>query len=369
MVLDQSDQNPGLRFLITLAAAFILTQGLRFAEPILLPVALAGFLAVICLPLVYWLARRRVPLNLAILMTVLAAAGVFGLLILVGSQQLQALQTQILLQIEAIRPHLDSWVQQVESWIPFVGEGELREAFLSVLNVATLTTLATGATTLALSFLSSTFLVFLILVFALGEAAVLPRKLSAISGDALASDKRYRKIVDEVQGYLVIKTLVSLCTGVLLGLWTWVMGLDLPVLFGLIAFILNYVPTIGSIIASVPAIALALVQLDPVTATFVGIDIQGAAIVGLGYVAVNLILGNWIEPTLQGRRLGMSTLVVILSLVFWGWLWGPVGALLSVPLTMVVKIMLENTKDLRWIAVLIDKNPPQDALVRSGNPS
>ena len=368
MVLDQSDQNPGLRFLITLAAAFILTQGLRFAQPILLPVALAGFLAVICLPFVLWLARRRVPLSLAILVTVLVAAGVFSLLILVGSQQLRALQAQILIQIEAIRPQLDPWVRAIEARVPIVEEGELRETLLGLLNVATMTTLTTGATW-ALSFLSSTFLVFLIMVFALGEAAVLPRKLRAISVDAMAVDKRYRNIVDEVQGYLVIKTLVSLGTGVLLGLWTWVMGLDLPVLFGLIAFILNYVPTIGSIIASVPAIALALVQVDPVTAEFAGIDVQGAAIVGLGYLAVNVIFGNWIEPTLMGRRLGMSTLVVILSLVFWGWLWGPVGALLSVPLTMVVKIMLENTKDLRWIAVLLDKNPPKGSLALEGDRS
>lgn len=369
MVFDQSDQNPGLRFLITLAAAFILAQGLRFAQPILLPVALAGFLAVICLPFVLSLARRRVPLNLAILATVLIAAGVFGLLILVGSQQLRALQAQVLIQIDAIGPQLDPWLRQLEAWIPVLREGDLRETALGLLNVATLTTLATGATTLALSFVSSTFVVFLILVFALAEAAVLPRKLRAISADGLASDKRYRKIVDEVQGYLVIKTLVSLATGVLLGLWTWVMGLELPILFGLIAFILNYVPTIGSIIASVPAIALALVQVDPVTAEFVGIDVQHAAILGLGYLTVNVVFGNWIEPTLMGRRLGMSTLVVILSLVFWGWLWGPVGALLSVPLTMVVKIMLENTKDLRWIAVLLDKNPAEDALAGEANPS
>jgi len=360
MVRDQFDQNPGLRFLVTLAAAVIVIQGLRFAQPILLPVALAGFLAIICLPFVIWLARRT-PQSLAILVTVLGVAGVFGLLILVASQQLPALQSQILIQVEAITPQLDPWLSQIESWIPFIEEVDLRSAIDDLLNIATLTTLATATTTWALSFLSTTFLVFLILVFALGEAAVLPRKIRAIASDALASDKRFGKIIDEVQGYLVIKTLVSLGTGTLLGLWSWAMGLDLPILLGLIAFVLNYVPTIGSIIASVPAIALALVQVDPVTASFAGIDVQGAAIVGLGYLTVNVVFGNWLEPTLMGRRLGLSTLVVVLSLVFWGWLWGPVGALLSVPLTMMVKIMLENTQDLRWIAVLLDKNPPRDA--------
>lgn len=360
MVRDQFDQNPGLRFLVTLAAAVIVIQGLRFAQPILLPVALAGFLAIICLPLVIWLAGR-VPRSLAIFVAVLVVAGVFGLLIVVASQQLPALQSQILLQIQAITPQLDPWLSQIESWTPFIGEGELRSAVLGIINVTSLTALATTTTTLAFSFVSSTFLVFLLLVFALGEAVVLPRKVRAIASDALASDKRFGKIVDEVQGYLVIKTLVSLGTGTLLGTWSWAMGLDLPILLGLIAFVLNYVPTIGSIIASVPAIALALVQVDPVTASFAGIDVQRAAIVGAGYLTVNVVFGNWLEPTLMGRRLGLSTLVVVLSLVFWGWLWGPVGALLSVPLTMMVKIMLENTPDLRWIAVLLDKNPPSDA--------
>jgi predicted PurR-regulated permease PerM len=77
---------------------------------------------------------------------------------------------------------------------------------------------------------------------------------------------------------------------------------------------------------------------------------------------VNTVFGNLIEPNLLGRRLGLSTLVVILSLIFWGWVWGPVGALLAVPLTMVVKIMLENTSDLKWVAVLLDKAPPEPEL-------
>jgi predicted PurR-regulated permease PerM len=120
------------------------------------------------------------------------------------------------------------------------------------------------------------------------------------------------------------------------------------VLLGLVAFVLNYVPTIGSIIASVPALLLALIQFGP------GHSLMVAA----GYAVVNMAFGNLIEPNLLGRRLGLSTLVVILSLIFWGWVWGPVGALLAVPLTMVVKIMLENTSDLRWVAVLLDKAPP-----------
>lgn len=359
MIHDQFDRNPGLRILFTLAVAFILIQGLRFTQPVLLPIATAGFLAAICLPVVLWLSRKRIPLAVAVLVTVLAVAGGFALLAVVGTQQLAELQARLLTLVTATLPQLELWFGQLEEWAPFLEEGQLTALIRGMVNQV-LTYLVTGATTWALSLLTSTFLVLLILVFALGEALVLPRKLRAIAGGGEPLDERFREIIEEVQGYLGIKTLVSLATGVILGLWTWFMGLDLPILLGLIAFILNYVPTIGSILASVPALILALVNVDPVTAEFVGVDIQHAAIVGLGYLTVNVFFGNWLEPTLMGRRLGLSTLIVVVSLFFWGWLWGPVGALLSVPLTMVVKIMLENTRDLQWIAVLLGKGPPPD---------
>ena len=366
MIYDQLERTPGLRILFTLAVAFILIQGLRFTQPVLLPIAIAGFLAAICLPLVMWLSRRRLPLAIAILITVLVVAGCFALLIVVGSQQLVRLQARLFILVNATLPQLESWFAQLEEWTPVLEAGELTAFTDQLINAALLTNLVTGATTWVLSLVASTLLVVIILCFILGEALVLPAKLRAIAGEAVPLDERFGKITEEVQGYLVIKTLVSLATGVLLGLWTWAMGVDLPILLGLIAFMLNYVPTIGSILASVPALILALIVVDPVTAEFVGVDIQHAAVVGLGYVTVNVFFGNWLEPIVMGRRLGLSTLVVVISLVFWGWLWGPVGALLSVPLTMVVKIMLENTRDLKWIAVLLDKAAPPEPRVAAG---
>jgi predicted PurR-regulated permease PerM len=153
-----------------------------------------------------------------------------------------------------------------------------------------------------------------------------------------------------VQTYLGIKTVVSFATGLFIAAWCAVLNLDFPVLLGLVAFMLNYIPTVGSIIAAVPALLLSLILVG---------TLGHALLVGLGYVVVNTLFGNILEPNLMGRRLGLSTLVVILSLLFWGWLWGPLGALLSVPLTVVVKIWLENTPDLRWVAILLDKSPPK----------
>ena len=357
MAFDHFENNPGLRLLITFAAICILVQGLRFGQPVLLPFVMACVVAVVCLPVVFWLAEKRVPLPVAIFLTVSAAGGVVVLLVFGGIQQIRSLQSQVPTLVTAVAPRVDGWLNQIEAWAPIFQEGQLRATVFELLNAATLAALATGATTWVVAFLSNIFLVLLILAFALAETRVFPQKMSALAVDD--SDNRYRKIVDEVQGYLVIKTLVSLATGALLGFWTWTMGLELPVLMGLIAFVFNFVPTIGSILASLPAIALALLQIAPGTTALAAVDFQHALVVGLGYLVVNVVIGNWLEPMLMGRRLGISTLVVVVSLVFWGWLWGPVGALLSVPLTMVVKIFLENTKDLRWIAVLLDKDPPE----------
>jgi len=176
----------------------------------------------------------------------------------------------------------------------------------------------------------------------------------------------------EIQRYLMIKTAVSLATGILVGAGMLALGVDYPLLWGLTAFVFNYVPSVGSIIASVPPILLTLIDNG----------IGQALLVMVVYLAVNVTLGNFVEPHLMGRRFGISTLVVILSLIFWGWLWGPVGMLLSVPLTMIVKIMLESTEDFRWVAVLIGAGrgnggvnpslPPADARTadtRAADPS
>jgi AI-2 transport protein TqsA len=182
----------------------------------------------------------------------------------------------------------------------------------------------------------------------LNEATIFPAKLRAAIGGDETDLGRYRGMIRDVQQYLGIKTLVSLLTGLLIGFWTWTLGLDFPLFWGLIAFLFNYVPNIGSILASIPAVMLALLEFGP----------GRALAVAAGYMVVNLVIGNFLEPNLHGRRFGISTLVVILSLVFWGWVWGPVGMILSLPLTMILKITLENTEDFRWIAVLLGGAAP-----------
>jgi predicted PurR-regulated permease PerM len=122
-----------------------------------------------------------------------------------------------------------------------------------------------------------------------------------------------------------------------------VVGVDFPVLWGVLAFFLNYVPNIGSIVAAIPPTLLALLGLG-----------GGASFAILtGYVVINNVLGNIVEPRVMGQGLGLSPFAVLLSLVFWGWVLGPIGMLLSIPLTMAVKIAMESGDQTRWIAVLL----------------
>ena len=138
----------------------------------------------------------------------------------------------------------------------------------------------------------------------------------------------------------------------LIGLLLWLLSVPYPVLWGTLAFLLNYIPTIGSILAGIPAVLLSLVVGGPSLAAWVVVV----------YLVVNNLIGSFLEPRFMGSRLGLSPLIVLLSMIFWGWVLGPVGMFLSVPITMTLKIALEGTPETRGIAMLMGPAPtPEEA--------
>ncbi|HET9949814.1 MAG TPA: AI-2E family transporter [Longimicrobiales bacterium] len=348
---DRSDQRPGARLLFVLACLIVVVYGLRFASAILLPAALALFLAVLSLPLMLWLRGRRAPSWLALTVPIVLNIAVVGLLILVVSHSIGQFQDRIGFYVEQLRRVQIAWAAAIQARTGF---DVLEYLSADMIDPAAVVDVIRNLVGRAAQFVGTTVLVFIVMSFMLAEATVFPEKFRHILGEAAADKRRLTKVVSEVQTYLGIKTVISLATGVCVGAWCWVLDLDVPVLLGLIAFLLNYVPTVGSIIATIPPVLMSLVLVG---------SLGHALLVALGYLVVNMLFGNILEPNLMGRRLGLSPLVVILSLLFWGWAWGPVGALLSVPLTMIVKIWLENTRDLRWVAVLLDKAPPKPVTV------
>ncbi|MEX2531474.1 MAG: AI-2E family transporter [Gemmatimonadota bacterium] len=345
-----AEVGPGGRFLVLMAAAVIVVAGLRAGAPILVPFFLAFFLAILSLPVMLWLREKGLPTPFAIALAVLLDLAILGVVVLLATQSLADLQDRLPGYASRFNAIYQSWIDALqERGIPASQylTGQLQEIISAAAIIDQVRTLVTWGAT----FLSAVFIVVLIMVFILAEASIFPAKFRAVLGAGEEDLGRFTKITGEVLDYLVIKTAVSLGTGLCIGVWAWVMGLDFPILLGLIGFALNYVPTIGSILAAIPAVLLAMIQMG---------GIGPILAVAAGYLVINIIFGNLLEPHLLGRRLGLSTLVVILSLIFWAWVWGPVGALLAVPLTMVMKIMLANTEDLRWIAILLDKEVPRE---------
>ncbi len=346
MIFERTD-TPGARFLLMGACFVVVVAGLRLGATMLLPFALALFLAVMSMPIMFWLQLRRVPAPLAVLLTMLVIGALLGGIILLGTQSVAEFQTQLPGYQERLRILYASWVDGLSARFGIPLDQYLT---LSLIDPGAAIGLFGQTAARVVGFLGNTFLVLLVMAFILAEATVFPFKFRAILGPQAGDGRRMTKVIREVQEYLGIKTVVSLATGLLIGLLARLLGLDFPVLLGLIGFVMNYIPTVGSILAAIPALVLSLLQFG---------SLGHFLAVSIAYGVINTVFGNIIEPNLMGRRLGLSTLVVILSLLFWAWLWGPVGALLAVPLTMVVKIMLENTEDLRWIAILLDKSPPQ----------
>jgi predicted PurR-regulated permease PerM len=197
--------------------------------------------------------------------------------------------------------------------------------------------------------LTNAFMILLTVTFILLEASGLPLKLRVAMGRPQATLGPYREFLGSVNRYLVIKTIVSLLTGVSVAIWLTILEVDYPLLWGLIAFLLNYIPNIGSLIAAVPPSLLAFIQFG----------FGRALLVAAGFLVVNTLFGSIIEPRFMGKGLGLSTLVVFVSLVFWGWVLGPVGMLLSVLLTMIVKIALERREETRWVAILLGSTPAE----------
>ena len=193
------------------------------------------------------------------------------------------------------------------------------------------------------SVFTGTFFILLALVFILAEMSLVQRKISAISAQPDRSLAKLNYFLSTLNQYFAVKTVISIVTGLLVYFGLKLLAIDYPILWALLAFLLNFIPTVGSLVAAIPAILMAVIQYGFGTALWVA----------LLYLLINNIVGGFIEPRVMGQRLGLSVLVVFLSLVVWGWLLGPVGMFLSVPLTITAKIALESNASTAWLGIAL----------------
>ncbi|HHI2540603.1 AI-2E family transporter [Klebsiella quasipneumoniae subsp. similipneumoniae] len=329
----------GLKMVIMLGMLVIILTGIRFAADIIVPFILALFLAVILNPLVQLLVRCRVP-------RVLAISLLIGLIVMLAVVLLASLGTslnELARTLPQYRNYLYEPMQTIAPWLQRLGFTVSVVELNKYIDPNAVMTLVTSLLTQLSNAMSSIFLLLLTVVFMLLEVPQLPAKLQQLMSRPVEGMGAIQRAIDSVSHYLVLKTAISLVTGLVV--WGMLVLLDVRFAFmwGLLAFALNYIPNIGSVLAAIPPILQVLV--------FSGL--YEALVVLAGYLIVNLVFGNILEPRIMGRGLGLSTLVVFLSLIFWGWLLGPVGMLLSVPLTIIVKIALEQTSGGQSIAFLL----------------
>ncbi|MBQ4847928.1 AI-2E family transporter [Pseudoalteromonas sp. MMG005] len=325
--------------LVILASLFVVLAGIKLASDIVIPFILAAFIAIICNPLLKFFARFHIPKGIAIVLVICLITAIgMSLAGLVG-QSLTDFSKQLPQYREELQNKFIWTVNIAAQYNILIDKNQL----ISLFDPGKMIDMATNMLTGFGGVMANVFLIILTVVFMLFEAPMLSKKVHLALDDPQMKMQQIDRFLDSINSYLAIKTMVSLATGFCAGLLLWVLGVDYFVLWAVVAFLLNYIPNIGSMIAAVPAVLLALITLGPIV----------AGIVAVGYIIINMVMGSIIEPKFMGRGLGLSTLVVFLSLIFWGWLLGTVGMLLSVPLTMVVKIALEATEEGQWLATML----------------
>lgn len=342
----------GGRFLLVAAAAVIVVAGLKAAASVIMLVLMAGFLAIVSYAVTDILRRYlRCPHWLAVTITVLFDFGVvFGIIALLNylaRDMMDTLQGDVSDRISEKYDLIMAWMAEFGLDEHFRAIYRSPQDLFDVRQIVSLTQQLTGQ---IVSIMSTCALVLILMTFFLGEAPLFLKNFRRLpTGERGKND--FLNAIQGIQRYLFIKTVSSTLTGLLVWLLCICLHVPFAFLWGVLALVLNYIPTIGSIVAAIPAIALTLL-----------LGSWGDAIIlTLGYLGINGIIGNGIEPLFLGKQFGIATSVVLLSVLFWGWLWGPFGMLMAVPLTVLIKLALENSRDLSWVALIIDDKRQSDS--------
>ncbi len=335
------DSRQVSRILLNAAAFVIIVAGMRAASALLVPFLLAMFLAILCATPFRWLTEHRVPRVLAVVLLVLV--------ILAISTFIGGLITSTIVEFTRSIPRYEARLRIQEAslvmWLDRVGIEVSSQWLTDYFDASRLFGLMGILVASLGQVLTNGVLILITTVFIMLEMSGFPAKMSTAFGESDASDAQtnFRLVAVNIRKYVALKTVISLGTGVGVAVWLSIVGVDFPLLWGLLAFLLNYIPNIGSFIAAIPAVLLAFLQLG-----------FGSALAAAGgYLVINLVMANILEPRVMGYGVGLSTLVVFVSLIFWGWVLGPVGMLLSVPLTVIFRIVLETNESTKWVAVLL----------------
>src|SRR6185436_5064929 len=342
--------------LILLAILTFLALGfvLNLLQPILVPLVVAVFLFQIFTPLMTALRERRVPASLAILLVLIVVSAVLGLSSWILYSTLSSFSDSLPQYQHRLTELLGDASGRLVSAIPRLRGPIARFRWDQALELSSITSMAAVGLGSFLVFVSHLVLILLFLVFLLLGSESFPLKLGRALNPRYAERvaEVMRNIEEQVRRYLLAKTLINLGNGMVVTILFASFGVDFPLLWGFLTFLAHYIPQIGGVLSvGLPTLFL-LLQFN---------SVGWAIFVASLNLAVQFIIGNVVEPEVMGERLDLSPMFVLLSLIFWGWLWGPWGAVLAVPITSTLRIVCENVRPLQPIAVLMSDSVEAEA--------
>jgi len=333
-------------FLFSFVALVLAGAVLKLTSSVVLPFIIAVLLTFVLEPVIILLEKIRIPRAIgAIVVVLLIGGGVY----VVGVILFASFKTIMTLYPKYEARFTELYILLAQTFkLPYDEHATLIQNLWGQLGIREqVQSLAISTSESFLGFMTDTVMVILFVVFLLIEIGHFRSRIELAFAGIMSSriQKIVTDVVKQVARYLSVKFFISLTTGILVGvLLAWV-GVDFPIIWGVISFILNFIPNIGSIAAGAGVTIFALAQFwpepGPILAAF-------ATMLG-----VNMMLGNVVEPRVQGQNLGLSPFIILVSLSMWGWLWGFAGLILAVPMTVIVKIICENVPSLEPVSIMM----------------
>lgn len=347
--ISAKETSPNITLiLLGVLVVFVVGVTLHLLRTVLLPFVIAILLSNIFEPVVMWLKKKSIPTAVSLIIVLLTFALVlflFSLVIYTSAdafvQQLPKYQQRLTGLINSAASTFERWAQIYELRVKHIDWG-------SMIQFSSVTTALTSGVGSFIDFVTYIVIILLFMLFILAGSGELITKIQKAfpARQARRIGTILLNIETRVRQYLLTKTLISAATGFLTFLILLILGVDFPLIWGILTFLLNFIPNIGSIIAVIFPFLLSLLQFETSTTPI---------LVALLLGTTQLVMGNVVEPRLMAFRLDLSPLFVLVSLIFWGWLWGVWGMILAVPIMASVKIVLENIEPLRPLALLMGR--------------
>lgn len=332
--------NKTTQILMAIIATILIVSALKATQSISVPLAFAFFIVILVHPLQHWL-QRRLPRWLSLILVLLFLLAILGLAVGILSIAAEIIEPKVpeyVNQLQQIVETAQSWAKS--RGLPIGQFNSISNGSLNQLTQEAIVGIRSLLSALSLFVLVVSMLVLLLLEVSQYRKKV-QRAFPSRIGDRIIH--AVGNTSEKLRRYLLVMSLTSFLTGVLTGIWCFVLGVDLALVWGLIGFILNFIPTLGSIIAVIPPTVIAFI--------FQGAGRGIATLIGLA--AIQTIMGNFVDPRVQGKSLQLSPFVALFSIVFWGWVWGIPGAILGVPMTIAIILLCEEFETTRPIAIVL----------------